>query len=130
MYLAQAGAGDEAVNGTLGVFSNSIFSDYLTEQGVPFVGFDLTQDQLDAVLNGDVDAIMVDHAFAVDKLAEFSGKLAIVGPSVELDMGIGIGVREGSELLAKFNEALAEMKADGSLNDLITKWVGEDAVTF
>ena len=130
VYLAQAGSGDEAVEGVLGVFDNSIYSDYLTQQGIPFVAFTSTDAQTDAILNEEVDAIMVDHAFAVEKLAEFEGRLAIVGPAVTLDKGIGIGVREDSRLKAGFDEALASMKADGSLNKLLLKWFGEDAETF
>ena len=62
----------------------------------------------------------------MEKIAEHEGKLAIVGPSVLL----GMGVREGSELKDKLDEALASMKAAGSLNNLPLKWVGEDASTF
>lgn len=130
VYLAQAGAGDEAAEGTLGAQANTIHSDYFSESGMPFTAFGEAQDPVDAVLNGDVDAILVDHAFAIEKLTEFEGRLAIVGPSVELDRGIGIGVREDSDLKAKFDEAISSMKTDGSLNNLIRKWVGEDAATF
>lgn len=130
VYLALAGAGDTAAKGTLGVFANSIYSDYATQEGLPFVAFESSDAQIDAVLSGDVDAALVDHGFAVEKLAESEGRLAIVGPSVELDMGIGIGVREDGDLKAKLDKALSSMKADGSLNDIILKWVGEDAATF
>ena len=34
------------------------------------------------------------------------------------------------ELKGKLDEALASMKADGIVNDLILKWVGPDASTF
>lgn len=130
VYLALAGAGDEAAQGRLGAHDNTIYSDYLTASGIPFHAFSSGEDQVDALFDGSVDAILVDQAFAAGKLMEFEGRLAIVGPSVELDMGIGIGVREDSELKAKLDEALSSMKADGSLNDIILKWVGEDAVTF
>ena len=66
----------------------------------------------------------------MEKLAEFAGRLAIVGPAVTLDKGIGIGVRDGSRLKAGFDEALASMKADGTLNELLLKWFGKDAETF
>ena len=131
VYLAMAGAGDEAVQGRLGAYANTIYSDYFTEQGIPYTEFDSEDDRLEALLNGDIDASLVDHAYAVEKLAEYEGVLAVVGPSVLLDRGIGMGVREDSgDLRAKLNEALASMKADGTLNELIRKWVGEDAETF
>ncbi len=130
VYLAKAGAGDEAAEGSLGAQADTIYSDYFLDSGIFFKTFRDAQDPVDAILNGEVDAILVDHAFAVEKLTEFSGQLAIVGPEVPLDRGIGIGVRTDSELKAKLDEAIASMKADGTLNALIRKWFGEDAATF
>ena len=64
-------------------------------------------------------------------MAESGGKLIFVGPELKLDSGVGIGLRESDgELKDKFNQAISAMKADGSLNALIKKWFGEDAVTF
>ena len=130
VYVAGAGAGDEAAQGTIGVTANTIYSDYFTELGRPFVSLDGSIDAVDAVLNGEVDAVLVDHGYGVEKLAEYEGQLAIVGPSILLDRGLGIGVRKDSALKGSLNEALESMKADGSLNALIIKWVGEDASTF
>ncbi|MYD97118.1 MAG: transporter substrate-binding domain-containing protein [Gammaproteobacteria bacterium] len=130
VYLARAGAGDEAAEGRIGVTANTIYSDHFTELGRAFVALDGSRDAADAVLSGEVDAILVDHGYGVEKLAEHEGQLAVVGPSVLLDRGLGIGVREGSELKHRFDEALASMKADNVLNALIRKWVGEGASTF
>lgn len=130
VYLARAGSGDEAVQGALGAQAGTIHSDYFLDTGAFYHSFRQAHDPVLALLDGEVDAILVDHAFAVEKLAEFDGRLAIVGPSVELDRGIGIGVREESELRAKFDEALTSMKNDGVLNQLILKWFGEDAALF
>ena len=130
VYVARYGAGDEAVRGTIGVTANTIYSDYFTEQGAPFVALDGSVDAVDAVLDGEVDAVLVDHGYGVEKLAEHRGRLEIVGPSILLDRGLGIGVRKGSDLEGRLDEALASMKADGTLNALILKWVGEEASTF
>ena len=130
IYLARAGEGDEAVQGIIGATVNTIYSDYFTELGRPFVSLDGSIDLAEAVLNGDVDAALVDHGYGVEKLAGYEGQLAIVGPTVLLDRGLGIGVRKGSDLKGRLDEALASMKADGTLNALILKWVGEDASTF
>ena len=133
VYMARAGEGDEAVEGTIGVETNTIYSDYFTELGRPFVPLDestAVTNPVDAVLDGMVDAVLVDHGYAVEKLSEHEGRLAIVGPSVLLDRGLGIGVRKGSELKPKLDEALASMKADGTANALILEWVGADASTF
>ena len=130
IYVARAGAGDEAAEGTIGIAENTIYSDYFTELGMPYVALDINGDAVDAVLNGEVDAVLVDHGYGVEKLAQHKGRLETVGPSVLLDRGLGIGVRKGGELKNKLDEALASMKSDGTLNALIVKWVGEDASTF
>ncbi len=130
VYVAMAGAGDAAAEGTIGVTANTIYSDYFTELGRPFVSLDGEVDAVSVVLSGEVDAVLVDHGYGVEKVAEHAGQLAIVGPSVLLDRGLGMGVRTGSDLKAKLDEALASMKADGSLNAIIVKWVGAGASTF
>ena len=130
VYVARVGAGDEAAQGTIGVTANTIYSDYFTELGRPFVSIDGSMDAVDAVLDGEVDAVLVDHGYGVEKLAEHEGQLEIVGPSILLDRGLGIGVRKGSDLKGKLDDALASMKADGSLDALLLKWVGENASTF
>lgn len=130
VYVAVAGAGDEAAEGVIGVTENTIYSDYFTELGVPFVPIDGDADAVDAVLDGEVDAVLVDHGYGVEKLAEHRGRLSIVGPSVLLDRGLGIGIRKGSELKDRLDEALASMKADGTMDEIIVRWVGEDASTF
>ena len=130
VYVARAGAGDEAVHGTIGSGENNIYSDYLTEQGRAFVPLDDSTDAVEAVLSGKVDVVLVDHGYGVQKIAEHEGELAIVGPSVLLDRGLGIGVRRGAELRGRLDEALASMKDDGTLNGIIVRWVGEDASTF
>ena len=45
--------------------------------------------------------------------------------------GVGMGIRESdNELRDKFNAAIISMKADGSLNELITKWFKGDLALF
>ena len=130
MYLARAGAGEQALEGRLGVMEHTIYSDYLEEQGVAYVPLAGAVDAAAAVLGGEVDAVLVDHGYAVAKLAEHAGRLEAVGPEVRLDRGLGIGVRAGSDLLGALNEALEAMRADGTLNALIRRWLGEEAATF
>ena len=130
IYLARAGEGDEALQGAIGATANTIYSDYFTEIGRDFVSLDGDVDGAEAVLNGEVDAVLVDHGYGVEKIAEHEGRLEIVGPTVSLDRGLGIGVRKGGDLKSKLNEALASMKADGTLNAIILRWIGEDASTF
>ena len=130
IYIAKAGEGDAAAQGVIGATANTIYSDYFTGLGVPFVSLDGSVDAASAVLNDDVDAVLVDHGYGVEKLAAHPGQLEIVGPSVLLDRGLGIGVRKNTNLKPKLDQALSSMKSDGTLNSLILQWLGQDASTF
>ena len=50
---------------------------------------------------------------------------------MKLDFGTGVGVREDDgPLRDKLDQAISEMKDDGSLNALIRKWLGQGADLF
>ena len=59
------------------------------------------------------------------------GELEFVGEDVAIGGGIGMGVRESdTDLKATFDKAIAAMKEDGSLNELLKKWFGEESQTW
>ena len=130
VYLARAGANDQATDGAVGAHEQTIHSDYFQAKGRSYQAFEDPVTSLAALIGGEIDALLVDRGYAIEKLNELEGQLAIVGPEVPLDHGLGIGVRDGSDLREKFNEGIAAMKEDGSLNDLLRKWIGEDTDTF
>ncbi len=130
VYLARAGSGEGALGGVIGATEQTIYSDYLTGAGIAFRALGGSVDAAGAVLEGDVDAALVDHGYAVAQLARYEGALEVVGPSVLIDRGLGIGIRKGSELRGKLEAALASMKVDGRLNALIREWLGAEASTF
>ena len=131
VYFALAGAGDDTVNGRVAAQVATIHADYLSGSGATLVEYDLSEELIEAVLSGEADAALVDREFAHESIADSGGRLAVVGPEVPLDSGIGIGVREDdTELKGKLDEAIGSMKDDGSLNALIRKWFDADADTF
>ena len=131
VYIALAGAGDEAVDGKVAAQVATIHADYLSESGATLVEYELAEELVEAVLNGEVDAALVDREFAHDSLAANEGRLEVVGPDVPLDSGVGIGVREDdTDLKDKLDKAIQSMKDDGSLNTLIDKWFDDDAKRF
>ena len=131
VYVARAGAGEEAVTGTVAAQVATIQADYLSQSAAMLVQVELAEDVFSAVLAGEADATLVDIEFARQHLATSGEGLAIVGPQVMLDAGTGIGLRETDGALKdKLNGAIDAMKEDGSLNTLIEKWFGPDALTF
>jgi len=81
-----------------------------------------TPDQALADLNaGNLDAILADQSYLQETVAGSSGALELTGPEIEIGGGVGIGMRQAdTELTAKFDAALTAMKADGTLDALIT----------
>ena len=129
--MALAGAGDESLQGKVGAQAATIHLDYLLEAGVTPLEYELAEDLVASVLSGEADVVLVDLGFALDNIEHSEERLAIVGPEVAIDKGIGIGVREeDGDLKAKFDEAIGEIKRDGTLNELIEKWFGSEAETF
>ena len=131
VYVALAGAGDEVADGKVAAQVSTVQAGYLSQSDATLLEYPLAPEVISAVLNGEADAALVDLGFAQDSIAENGERLAIVGPRVTLDSGVGVGIREeDTELKDKLDRAITAMKEDGSLNALIKKWFGPDAETF
>ncbi len=103
----------------------------MSQSGVTLLEYELASQPVEAVLSGEADSALVDQEFAHESMAEYEGRLTVVGPEVKLDFGTGVGVREDDgPLKDKLDKAISEMKDDGSLNALIKKWLGHDADPF
>ena len=81
VYIALAGAGDEAVDGTVAAQVATIHADHLSESAATLIEYDLVENLIEAVLSGETDAALVDHGFAHESMAANAGKLAVVGPT-------------------------------------------------
>lgn len=86
-----------------------------------------TPDQALADLNaGNLDAILADKSYLAETVAGSSGALTLAGPDIVIGGGVGIGLRQtDDDLETKFNDALTAMKADGTLDALITLYFPE-----
>ncbi len=122
-YVGLASAGADATKGVVAAQVNTIQSSYVASSGATLVEFATPDETIAAVRSGEADAVLADHAFLNDIVKESGGELVFVGERVLIGGGVGIGVRESdNELRDKFNAAIDQMKADGSLNALLTKW--------
>lgn len=122
-YVALAGAGDDAAMGVVAAQTSTIQAGYVATSGATVVEFATPDETVAAVRSGEADAVLADSAFLQDIVDDSNGELIFVGADVMIGGGVGIGVRESDgELKDKLNAAIAQMKADGSLNALITEW--------
>ena len=78
-----------------------------------------------ALLNRDVDAVIIDSVAGQGFIAQNPGRLKTVGERLTREQ-LGIVVREGNtELRDAFNAALRALKQDGTLDRLYRQWFEE-----
>ncbi len=78
-----------------------------------------------ALITGDIDAVIMDETAGQGYLGENSDKVKLVGPSISGDE-LGFIFPKGSTLVAQANQAIQAMNADGTLNKLNEKFFGEN----
>lgn len=72
--------------------------------------------------NGQVDAVVADYPTAVAFVSNNAAKLKVVG-DVFTDEGYGIAFCLGNtELIDQVNAAIAELQAEGFIDELVAKW--------
>lgn len=117
--------------GVVAAQTATIQAGYVAESGATLLEYPTPDETVAAVRNGESDAVFADKDFLVPIVAESNGELSFVGEDVQLGGGVGMGLRESdTELKEKFNAAIQSMKDDGSINTLIKKWFGDDALVF
>jgi len=78
---------------------------------------------IQALLAGDVDAVIIDEIVGMGYSGQNAEKLELIGPSISSDE-LGFVFPKGSELVEPVNKALESMKLDGTLDALNEKYFG------
>jgi polar amino acid transport system substrate-binding protein len=76
---------------------------------------------LQALITGDVDLVLTDGVAAEGYVRANEGRLKIVGEPLGTE-DFGFIFPKGSDLVAPVNAAIAELRADGTLDALNKKW--------
>lgn len=74
-----------------------------------------------ALINGDVDAVVIDNVAGLGYVNANSGKLKLTGDPIAGE-ALGFIFSKGSPLVAPLDWALEQMMADGTLDELYQKW--------
>ena len=77
---------------------------------------------IQALLSGKIDAVVIDDQVAQNFVNANEGKLGILNTEYALE-DYAICLKKGSELTAKFNEAIAARKSDGTLDAILAKYI-------
>ncbi len=131
--LAPGDAGIESVDdlgdatvgvqlGTTGEITAREFKDEGTIDG-EIRTFDTIEDAFNALENGQIEAIINDLAVSQYE-AENSGGSAEIIEIIPTNEQYGIALPKDSDLRGDINEALAEIKEDGTYEEIYKKWIG------
>lgn len=85
------------------------------------VAYDQFGTAVQALLNGDVDAVMIDNVAGLGYVGVNADKLKITGEAVQSEE-LGFIFGKGSPLVEPINWALADMNEDGTLQTLFEEW--------
>jgi len=116
--------------GVIAAQVNTIQASHVAESGATLLEFATPDETIAAVRNGEADAVFADKDYLVP-IVEADSEMSFVGEDVALGGGVGMGLREGDdELQETFDTIIGELKADGTLNEMITKWFGDEAQLY
>ena len=81
------------------------------------------ENAVQALINNEVTAIVGDQAYLEEIIAANPGVFAFVATGGVIGGGIGMGIRKSdSDLKSALNFAIADLKADGTLDAQIGTW--------
>lgn len=89
------------------------------------VAYDNGASAVKALLNGQVDCVIIDSAPAQEFVAANPGLTILDGNWVEESYAIGMN-KENTDLLEAVNNALAELTADGTVQTIIDKYISAE----
>ncbi len=89
------------------------------------VAYDNGITAVQALLNGQVDCVVIDSAPASEFVANNAGLQILDTEYVTEDYAIGIG-KGNTALLDAVNGALAELKADGTIDSIVSKYISAE----
>jgi len=107
------------VSTQLGTTNENIANELVGESRVK--AFDTFDAVVLALLSKDADAVIIDEQAAQGFMATNPGKLKIL-PEKLTSEELGFVFPQGSDLIAPVNAAIAEMKANGTMDSLYQKW--------
>ena len=96
---------------------------YLPEERIQ--AFEQFPFAVQALIAGDIDAVMIDDVAGQGYVGENADKVKLVGDSLSSDY-LGFIYPKGSDLVAPVDQALESMMADGFLTEINQKYFGPD----
>lgn len=131
-YMALAGADPSVMeSGVIAAQSNTVQSGMVADTAATLIEFPTPDETIAAVRSGVADAVLADRDFLLTYQRDSGGEFEFLATVMPPGQGISMGIRQSDdELRATFNAAIDSMKADGSLNELLVQWFGDETPLF
>jgi len=134
IYVAAKGAEfnfDSLEGVKIGAQGATIQAGYLEDNlkdGNTILTFETADQSVADLMAGNIDILFADSTFLEPVIEGSAGAIETVGPDVMLGDGVGMGMRkDDAELQKKMADALASVKADGTLDALIKEFFNKDS---
>ncbi len=109
----------------LGTTGDMYASDY-EEKGSTIDRFNKGADAVLALTQGKIDCVIIDNEPAKAFVAANDGLKILEEPFADEDYAICVA-KDNDELTQKINDALKDLKADGTVEQIINNYIGDDA---
>lgn len=110
----------------LGTTGDILVSDYESDgSGTVVERYNKGADAVQALKQGKIDCVVIDEQPAIEFEKQNTG-LAILDEELTKEEYAFVIAKEDEELLAEVNQALAELKSEGVLDDIMKNYVGTD----
>lgn len=114
---------DRVVGVQLGSGAEQVADAAKDEVGIKEVKkYKLTQDAMNDLKAGRIDAVVAGQAFAIEQ-GKVDKSFAVGNTPLSSDELVGVFKKDSAALVEAFNKALAEVKADGTYDELVEKWL-------
>lgn len=119
-------AKEEFADKTLAILSGSTFDAVARDKvgAKSYKYFDTVSKSVDAVLSGDADATVAEEPVARNWAAKNPDKLIVLYPPIDIENYAPIfPKKDGGKMVGEFNAFLEKVRADGTTEDMIKRWI-------
>jgi polar amino acid transport system substrate-binding protein len=127
--LAAVNPDADLAGGVIAAQVSTIQAAHIAASGATLLEFATPEETIAAVRNGEADAVFADKDYLIP-IVEEDPDMEFVGEDIALGGGVGMALRTGDPMRDTFDTIIGELKADGTLNELLSKWFGETAPLF
>lgn len=109
----------------LGTTGDGLATEYETNDGATVERYNKGADAIQALKQGKIDCVIIDNNPA-KAFVEKNDDLTILDEELSAEDYAMCLSKDNAELTAKVNDALAQLKADGTLDSIISNYIGDE----